>query len=186
LTDIFQNRVMRPVRVHTWSMTVDGLINVSLGGRTLDELNYAMRSFLSVGSPSVVTGDVHVTAAPLLISKEAILFVLELTELGSPPRRVEIAPEIRRFNRTAIRLRVGDFEIEGYVNALPGTDSLARLQQPGPGFLALNSATVVGPGVDLALPFLAVNRLRIVAAQEIFSIAAEPEEFEASADEAVS
>lgn len=161
-------------------MTVDGLLRVSLGGRTLDELNSAARTFLTLSSPCVVAGDLRLTGAPLMIRKDTILFALELPDLGSSPPRLEPAPEIRRFGKTAIRLRVRHFDVEGYVNALPGLDSLARLHQQGPGFIALNAATIVGPGVDYALSFVAVNRERIASAQEIFSIAARPEEADAT------
>jgi len=43
-------------------------------------------------------------------------------------------------------------------------------------FIALQSATVAGPGMDLSTPFLAVNRTHILSAQELFSVNAVPEE----------
>ncbi|HEU4402958.1 MAG TPA: hypothetical protein VFT43_12715, partial [Candidatus Polarisedimenticolia bacterium] len=67
-----------------------------------------------------------------------------------------------------------------YVYTTPGSDPLGRLNQPGHPFLAMNAATVSGPGVDFATQFVAVNRLHILVAQETMSISAVPEEVAAT------
>lgn len=176
MTPHFENRVVRPIRVFARGLTLDGLLNVSLGGRTLDELNAASRPALALTSALVVAGDWTIGDGPILIHKAAILCVTEIPDLGArlPGGRAE--PEIRRFGRSAIRLRLEDWTIEAYVHTSHGSDPLARLSQAGHPFIALNAATLTGPGIDLSVPFLAVNRTHVLAAQELWSVDAVADE----------
>ena len=183
--NILENKVLIPVRVFTPSLVVDGLIRLGLGARTQDELNQAARSFLTLSSPLLVSGDLTLGQGPLSLHKPSILFALELQELGIPPGNMDTEPLIRRFARASVRLRVGEYTLEGYVHVLPGGDALARFNEANHLFVALTSVKVVGPGVDFSTPFLAVNRSHVVAGQEIVRYSALPEEALASASDAL-
>ena len=176
MANVFENRVIRPVRIVTEALTFDGLLNISLGARTLDELNLTARAFLTLSSPHLVTGTWDLNDAPLIINKASVLFVLEIPEIGATLRRGEDDPELRRFARAAIRLRVRDYAVEGYVHTGPGGSALTRLNQSAHPFIALQSTTVTGPGMDFSTPFLAVSRTPVLSAQELFSVNAIPEE----------
>jgi hypothetical protein len=180
----FENRIVRPIRVFIRRLTFDGLLSISLGGRTLDELNAAARPMLTLNSPSVVGGTWSLGEGPLLVNKASILFVTEIPELGAPLEKSDAEPELKRFGRSAIRLRLEDYDVEAYVHTTQGGDSLGRLSQASHPFIALNAATVTGPGADMTVPFLAINRVRVLAAQELFSVSAILEEVSAGAADA--
>ena len=186
MANVFENRVIRPVRIATELLTFDGLMNVSLGARTLDELNLTARAFLTLTSPLLVTGSWTLDEAPLIVNKASVLFVLEIPEIGATLGRGEDDPELRRFARAAVRLRVREYAVEGYVHTGPGGSALTRLNQSAHPFIALQSATVIGPGMDFSTPFLAVNRVQVLSAQELFSVNAVPEEVAAGSGDAES
>ena len=73
------------------------------------------------------------------------------------------------FARAPVRLRVGHFDVEGLVHVPAGGNPMMRLNQQGHPFLALTSASVVGEETQTGVPFLAVNRSHILAAQELSS-----------------
>jgi len=176
LSNVFENRVIRPVRVVTEQLTFDGLLNISLGARTLDELNLSARAFLTLSTPHLVVGSWELGDAPLIVNKSSVLCVLEIPEIGATLRRGEDDPELRRFARAAVRMRLRDYAVEGYVHTGPGGSALTRLNQSAHPFLALQSATVTGPHLDFGTPFLAINRTHVLSAQELFSVDAVPEE----------
>ncbi len=180
--NVFQNRVLRPVRVYTASASFDGLLTVSLGMRTQDELNIAARPFLTLASGSVYSGRSALAEGTLSISKAAILFAFELPDLGSPLAATTDGPALGRFARAVLRLQVGDFAIEGYAHAAQGGDALSRLNQVRQPFMALSPASLEGAGVKGAMPFVAINRQHVIAAQEILSIHALPEDPSQGAD----
>lgn len=186
MPNVFENRVIRPVRVVTDQLTFDGLLNISLGARTLDELNLTARAFLTLSSPHLVAGTWPLDDAPLIVNKAYVLCVLEIPEIGVTLRRGEEDPELRRFARAAVRLRLRDYAVEGYVHTGPGGSALMRLNQSAHPFLALQSATVTGPQVDFSTPFLAVNRTHILSAQELFSVNAVSEEVAAASEHSAS
>jgi hypothetical protein len=170
MSNVFENRVVRPVRIFTDDLILDGLLNISLGGRTLDELNLEARTFLTLATPRLMGGSWEMTDLPLAVNKGAILFVLEVPDLGVTIGRTDDDPELRRFGRAAIRLRVGAYTIEGYVHTGPGGSSLMRFNQTAHRFIALQSVVVTGSGSEFSAPFLAINRTRVLSAQEMFSV----------------
>ncbi len=176
MANVFENRIVRPVRIVTEQITFDGLLNISLGARTLDELNLTARAFLILSNPVLQAGTWDLAEGPMVINKSSILYLIEIPDLGATLGRGAEEPELRRFGRAAIRLWLRDCAIEGYVHTGPGNSSLLRLNQATHPFIALQSATVKGPGTDFSAPFLAVNRGHIVAAQEMFSVSAVLEE----------
>jgi hypothetical protein len=107
------------------------------------------------------------------INTSSILFVRELSE---PPTRGGQRVEAARFSRAAVRLRVGDYEVRGFMHVPGRGDPTWRLNHEKCKFIAVTSASVVGPGVEFATPFLAVNRQHISAAQEIHLDEPEPEQ----------
>ncbi len=176
MPNVFENRIVRPVRIVTENITFDGLLNISLGARTLDELNLTSRPFLVLSNSVLQTGTWDVSDGPVVINKSFIVFVVEIPDLGAPLGGAAEEPEMRRFGRAALRLRTRDHAIEGFVHSGPGSSSLARLNQATHPFIALQSAAVKGPGAEFSTPFLAVNRAHIVSAQEMFNVSAVPEE----------
>ena len=176
MSNVFENRVVKPVRIVSERLTLDGLLNLGLGARTLDELNSSARSFLTLATPRLVAGSWDLTEGPVAINKASILFVLEIPDLGVSLGRTDEEPELRRFGRAAIRIKVGEYAVEAYVHTGPGGGSLMRLNQSAHPFIALQSAVVVGPGADFNVPFLAVHRAHIESAQEEFSVNLVPEE----------
>jgi len=186
VSNVFENRIVRPVRIVTEKLTFDGLLNISLGARTLDELNLTSRPFLVLSNAVLQSGSWEVGEGPVVVNKSFIVFVLEIPDLGAAPGGTAEETEMRRFGRAAIRLRTRDHAIEGFVHTGPGSGSLMRLNQATHPFIALQSATVKGPGTEFGTPFLAVNRAHIVSAQELFSVSAVPEEVAAGAGDASS
>jgi len=168
--NVFENRVVRPVRIFAEQLSFDGLLNISLGARTLDELNLGARSFLTLATPQLMAGSWELKEGPVAINKASVLFVLEIPDLGVSLKRTDEEPELRRFGRAAVRLRVREYAVEGYVHTGPGGSSLTRLNQSAHPFIALQSAIVTGPGVDFSTSFLAVNRAHVLSAQEMFSV----------------
>ena len=183
MSNIFQNRVIRPVRLFAHDVVLDGLLNISLGGRTLDELNLAARGFLTLTSPRLVAGSRNLDGAPVLVSKNATMLVLEIPDLGATLGGAAQEVEIRSHGRAAVRLSLGTMVIEGYVHVGPGADALLRLNQATHPFIAIQHASVTGEGQEFSAPFLAVNRSHILWAQELYSVSAVPEEVVAGAAE---
>jgi hypothetical protein len=186
VSNLFENRIVRPVRIVTDNLTVDGLLNISLGARTLDELNLTSRPFLVLSDPILQSGAWDMDEGPVVINKSFIVFVLEIPDLGAKLSAVAEEPEMRQFARAALRLRTRDHSIEGYIHSGAGSSSLVRLNQATHPFMAIQSVTVKGPGGDFGAPFLAVNRGHIVSAQEMFNISAVPEEVAVTSGDASS
>ncbi len=153
----------RQIRVRTLHEVVDGLIRVSPLLRTLDDLNVVSRHFLTLHNPVVSSDEWAAEDGPLAVNRDSILFVMEL--VVAPP--VERTPDADRFSRASIRLRVGDYLVEGYLHVPPGGSPLKRLHQDSRPFLALTRASVSRQGANFEAPFLAINRTHILAAQEL-------------------
>ena len=151
-------------RLHIKSLqgNIEGVLRTSPSLRTLDDLNLVARNFLTLHGPSVDGERWGDQQTRMALSKASILFVIEETgTLG--PRSID--PETYR--RAPLRLRIADFDIQGFLHVPHGGDPMQRLNQDGHPFVALTSASIVGPGVELAVPFLAVNRQRIALAVEL-------------------
>jgi len=159
-------------RLHIQSLqgVVEGVLRTSPSLRTLDDLNLVARNFVTLHDPSVDGQQWGDQQTRMALSKASILFVIEDTEaLG--PRTID--PET--YSREPLRLRIAEFDIQGFLHVPHGSDPMQRLNQDGHPFVALTSASIVGPGVELAVPFLAVNRQRIALAVELPTRQPEPD-----------
>ncbi len=160
-----EGRTERTVRIETLDGSVEGLLQVSVLFRTLDQLNKGTNAFLTVHSPVLDgTGWGAFPDGPVSVNKANILFLSELSEPtgGQPEKFVDCT-------RAAVRLRVGAFDIEGFVYVSPRGDGdpLLRFNQDAFSFIALTSASVVGPDKQFEASFLAVRRSHILAVQPI-------------------
>jgi len=158
-TELSDERVLH---IQSLQGTVEGILKTSPSLRTLDDLNLVARNFVTVHGPSVDGEPWGDAQSRMVLSKASILFVIEDAATISPR---SIAPETYR--RAPLRLRVADFDVQGFLHVPHGGDPMQRLNQDSHPFVALTSASVIGPGVELAVPFLAVNRQRIALAVEL-------------------
>ncbi len=181
MSNVYENRAVRPIRIITQDLILDGLLNIGLGARTLDELNQNSKPFMTLSSPVVVSGAGPVDDAPIAVNRSAIQLALEIPDLGIALDKATEEPEIRNYGRAAVRLRVGAYSVEGFVHTGPGGNSLLRLNNLAQTFMALVSATVRGGALDFATPFVAVSRHFILSAQELYRVDAVAEEVAADA-----
>lgn len=171
----------RRVLIQTEKGRIKGWLGASAVVRTLDDLNVVSRNFITLGDPVGRSGAISTEGGPLAVAKSAALFVTELDEtVPRPGNRAQAA----RFYRSPVKLWVADFCIQGFVHVPRGGTVMNRLNQPGHAFIALTSVSVIGPETELARPFLAVNREKILAAEEIRH--EEPGDSETSDDPLVS
>ena len=152
----------RTVRIETLDGSVEGLLRVSVLLRTHDQLNKVADAFLTVHSPVLDGTRWSIADGPLSVNKANILFLAELSDPsgGQPEKFVNCT-------RAAVRLRVGAFDIEGFVHVSPRGDGdpLLRFNQDIHPFIALTSVSVVGADKQFASSFLAVKRSHILAVQ---------------------
>jgi hypothetical protein len=158
-----EQREKRRVKVTTINEVVEGYLCVGRRPRTLDALNLAAPLFLVVDVDRAPREGSFFERGRVGISTSTILFVCELTEFHRDDGRVEAA----RFVRSPVRLQVGGYQIQGFMHVPGRGDPMTRLNQLRHPFIAMTSASVMGPDSQFAAPFLAVNRYNISAAQEI-------------------
>jgi hypothetical protein len=158
-----EGREMRSVLVYTLHGTVEGDLPVNSRLRTLDFLN-APHKFVTLEATKIAFPGWSFDTGPLSLNKEMILFV---TELGQEPPTTDERVEAAHFLRSAVRLRLADFDVQGYMHVRGLNDPLMRLSQNRQTFLALTAASVVGKDTEFATGFLAVNPLHVLAAQMI-------------------
>lgn len=151
----------RQVRIHTVQGPIEGRLRLGAGVRTLDDLNQPSRPFVRVYEPRGWLFDLPKAGQPVAINKSSILFVVESSHLE--PR----APGREGGSRAPMSLQVDGYVVRGFVHIPRSGDPFARLNQSTRPFVALTSASVIGPDEQLAATFIAVNRSRIVAAQEL-------------------
>lgn len=157
-------RERRQVHVQTIHGAIEGYVETGARIRTLDDLNMFSRKFLKIEDAVVSSAIWSFDKGAVGVSTSAILFVIERTQFKRKSgKRVEAA----RFNRAAVRLCVGEYEIQGFLHVPGRGDVLTRLNRDKYPFIALTSASVVGPDSEFAVPFLAVNLKHVMAAQEI-------------------
>ena len=157
-------REQRPVLIHTSRGTLEGELEIGAALRTLDRLNLLQHAFITIENPRVVTGDWSIEPGTLMLNTSCILFVVEQS---SPVTGFGVSGESARFSRSAVRLQVGEFEIQGFLHVPGQGQPLVRLKQDRHAFLAITSASIVGPDVAIASSFVAVNRAHVLAAQEL-------------------
>jgi len=173
---IEENREERRLRIQTTRGCLEGRIQTSPVVRTLDDLNIVARNFVTLHGARALSGDWSLEGGSVALAKPAILHVFELDEPAPQSRAVKDAA---RFFRSPIRLWLPDFSVRGFVHIPAGGSAMARFNQQSHAFIAVTSASVVGPETELAVPFLAVNREHIIAAEEMGG--EEPVEGEAAA-----
>jgi len=157
-------RERRQVHVQTIYGAIEGYVETGERSRTLDGLNLSSGKFLRIEDAVVSSPVWSFDRGTIGVNASAILFVIERTRYR---RKGDERVEAARFNRAAVRLCVGKYEIQGFIHVPGRGDILTRLNRDKYSFIALTSASVVGPDSELAAPFMAVNRTHITAAQEL-------------------
>ncbi len=160
MMDPYQGREERGVRITTIEGVVEGFLQLAVTFRTLDDLNAMSKRFIFLNSPSSRTPAWQVGRSPLAVNKNAILFV---QELSAPP--LEGGPEYGIFTHAAVRLRLREFEVKGLVHVPEGGSPMQQLDQGEHAFMPLTKVSVSGAGESSTVPFLAINRNFIAAAQ---------------------
>ncbi len=155
-------RLERPVRLQGEAGVLEGSLLISPRQRTLDQLNLSERSFVTLHHVRVVRGDWTLGGGPLTFNKAMILFLQETNP--PPPQRDR---SFGQFTQAPVCFRIAEFEVRGFVHVPPGGEPMKRLEQNKHPFISLTSVLVTGPGTDFSVPFLAVNRERVVAAQQL-------------------
>ena len=123
-------------------------------------------AFRTIQSPRVQDGW-DVEDAPLAIHRDSILFVMETKDAPPLPSNRAATLDAARHTRAALRLRMGEFVLEGFVHVPPGGTPLSRLFHDRHAFMAFTSVTVTGPNGTVEAPFVAVNRAHVSSAQEV-------------------
>lgn len=155
----------RHIRVHTTLGIVEGHFITSPMLRLLDDLNVE-RTFLTVEDLEVVSGRWPTGGGPVAVNRDAILFV---AELSPPPERPigAVPANLGRYTPALVLLSIGDYRVEGAVHVPQGGNAIVRLQHPAHAYVALTGVTIRGPEGQVEVPFVAVNRNRVLAAQEL-------------------
>ncbi len=153
----------RTVRIETLQGSIEGHVLISQLMRTLDELNMVAKAFLIVHSSVLDGTGWSFPAGELSVNKSNILFLAEL----SAPAGGQSDEKFVDFTRAPVRLRVGPFDVEGFVHVPPRGDPLLRFNQDTHPFIAVTSATVVGPDTRFEASFLAIKRSHILAVQPL-------------------
>jgi len=156
-----QNANQRPVRVQTSVGGVEGKLKIAPRLRTLDDLNMVAKHLVTLQSAKPTNGDWPFAEGTLSVNKSSIMFVIELDQ-----PQAQSGAGFGRFMRSSVSLRVGQYDIQGFVHVPPGGVVMKRLDQSNHAFVSLTSALVSGPDGEFTTPFIAVNRNHIIAAQE--------------------
>jgi hypothetical protein len=156
-----QERSERLISVQTTAGRVEGSLRIAARLRTLDDLNLVSKNLVALRSARPDDETWSFSEGELSIHKASIVFV---HELDAPS--VQSGVSFGRFTRSAVRLKVGAFDIQGFVHVPPGGVAIKRLDQGNHPFVSLTSVLVSGPDGEFTAPFLAVNRNHIIAAQE--------------------
>lgn len=164
MAEIDETRRERRLRVQTTRGCLEGLIRTSPVVRTLDDLNVVARNFVTLYEPRALTGDWSLESGSVALAKSAILYVVEQDE---PAPQSRVIRDGARFFRSAVLLWLAEFSIRGFVHVPAGGSAMARMNQQSHAFIAVTSASVVGPKTELAVPFVAVNREHVIAAEEM-------------------
>jgi hypothetical protein len=155
-------RQYRAVSIHTLEGTFEGRLPTSPHVRTLDELNLVSSRFLTLHSPRNRTSSWECGGRMLSVNKSSIIFVREL-----PPPPAEPVASMDKVARVQVRVRVGSYEIEGFVDVRSGDEVMKRLGRGDQRFVALTSALISGPDEEIMTPFVAVNRDYMTLAEPV-------------------
>lgn len=153
--------IQRHVRVYTQNGCVEGQLDSSIVVRLLDDLNVD-RPFLTLYDLVGCAGRWPCHDGTLAIRRDSVLFVLELSE--PPPRPGNPSAAFQgHFNRARVDFQVAEFSISGMLHVPLGGAPMALLQHESHSFVALTSATITGPELEIEVPFLAINRRHVLA-----------------------
>lgn len=155
----------RHLRLYTVDSVVEGKLNVSEMLRTLDDLNIVTKTFVHLQDANCNATNWSFARGAVSINRNSILFVLEM---GDPPAR-KVQRQQFGFTRACAKLRLGRFDVEGFVHVPPGGTPMSRINQDNHPFMAITSASVSCGNLQFAAPFLAINRSHIDAAQELYT-----------------
>ncbi len=158
------DRHRRSVHIRTTFGAIEGILASSGMLRLLDDINVVAKRFLTVHDPLLISGSWACGDGPIVVSKSSVLYVRELQGCAPPPNNRRVS---NHFTRSPVELLMQEHAVHGFVHVPPGGDPMMRLNQGEHAFVALTSASVIGPGDELATPFLAVNRGHILAARPI-------------------
>jgi hypothetical protein len=147
----------RSVLVHTIRGPIEGHVRVNHGVRTLDWLNLTRR-FVPLEASDSVGGDWPPGPGRVGLNKALIQFVAELCDQPETDPRVEAT----HYSREAVSLKLEDCDVTGYLHVRDINDPLLRLSRSDDSFIALTSASAVGPDFELAATFLAVNPAHVL------------------------
>jgi len=113
----------RRIRIQTHHGSIEGALTTSSGTSTMHYLNVisSSQNFLQIKPPVTCTGNWRFEDAPLAVATDSILFVTELAECVPTPGDPHAAA---RFKRARIRLRLDEYDIDGYVHVPPGGDPI--------------------------------------------------------------
>lgn len=153
--------IQRHVRIYTLNGSVEGRLDSSVVLRLLDDMNVG-RAFITLREPEGRGGRWPSHEGSLSIRRDSILFVLELSE--PPPRPGNPSAAFQgHFTRAKVDFQIMDFSATGMLHVPLGGSPIAFLQHETHPFVALTSAVVFGPDLELEVPFLAINRRHILA-----------------------
>jgi len=155
-------RPERRVRCQTINGVVEGSLLVSPRLRTLDDLNNVPSNFVTLYQPVAVETGWPLSGSPVAINKDSILFVTELTAFAGTG-----GMHPGDHTRSPITLQLSEHLLNGFVHLPPNGDPIVRLNQDTHPFLALTAASVLGPNGPFTAPFVAVNRVHVLVAQQM-------------------
>ena len=159
------DRETRRVRMGTLHGTIEGSLRVSSNLRTLDFLNRSTAKFISIQDPRVTSARWQPAASTSFVNVSFVLWVAEIIALQRTGRRRATPLQ----NRSGIRLCMPECEVLGFVHTPAQGDPILRLNQDTAPFFALTSASLLGPDIEFAAAFLAVNRAHVFAAEAFAS-----------------
>jgi hypothetical protein len=154
----------RAVLIQTTDGAMEGWLAINPSTRTTDHLNLACPRFVVVDVAGRGVPGWSVGRGTTGISVAAVLFVAERQDVAP---RTDSRIERSHFSRAAVRLQLGRLEVQGFLHVPRLSDPLTRLTHQRQQFLPLTAVSVVGPDVELAAPYLAVNHDHILAFQSL-------------------
>ncbi|ANM31752.1 hypothetical protein ABI59_22620 [Acidobacteria bacterium Mor1] len=161
-----EGQALRKIRVHTRDGYIEGELATNESTSTLHYLNVtnSTRSFLPLQPPLTTSQDWFLDDTSLQIAMDSVLFVVELTDYRPPSGDPSAAA---LYSVSPVRVRIGNYTIDGEVHVPPQGTPVDRLNYERHPFVAITSASVLGPDAQFAAAFVAVNRAYIAGIQEI-------------------
>lgn len=157
---------LRRIRVHTREGYVEGDLATNESVSTLHYLNVVAvtRDYLPLQPPLVTSADWFLDDAPLEIALESVLFVAELSDY----RPADGDPNAAKlYTPIPVRLRVNRYTVDGQVHVPAGAEPVDRLNHSRHAFVAMTSASVLGPDAEFGAGFVALNRSHVSAVQTV-------------------